>query len=223
MLVIGGAGTGKSSIMAQYATSAAARGDRAAIFAFDELRDTAIHRADALGMAMSRHIAAGRIVLQQIDPGELTPGELVHRAIELVEREHVRFIALDTLNGYLHAMPAEQHLYIQLHELLSYLGQRGVTTMLVMAQSGMVGTMHSPVDISYIADNVVLLRYFEAEGRIRKAISVVKKRTGRHENTIRELSLGSHGIEVGAPLTEFQGVLTGVPHFHGEPSKLSVK
>jgi circadian clock protein KaiC len=222
-LVIGGAGTGKSSIMAQYATSAAARGDRAAIFAFDELRDTAIHRADALGMAMSRHIAAGRIVLQQIDPGELTPGELVHRAIELVEREHVRFIALDTLNGYLHAMPAEQHLYIQLHELLSYLGQRGVTTMLVMAQTGMVGTMHSPVDISYIADNVVLLRYFEAGGRIRKAISVVKKRTGRHEDTIRELSLGSHGIEVGAPLTEFQGVLTGVPHFHGEPSKLSVK
>lgn len=222
-LLIGGAGTGKSSIMAQYATTAAARGDRAAIFAFDELRDTAIHRADALGMAMSGHIAAGRIVLQQIDPGELTPGELVHRAIELIERDHVRFIALDTLNGYLQAMPTEQHLYIQLHELLSYLGQRGVTTMLVLAQSGMVGAMHSPVDISYIADNVLLLRYFEAEGRIRKAISVVKKRTGPHENTIRELSLGSHGIEVGAPLAEFQGVLTGVPHFHGAPSKLSVK
>jgi len=222
-LLLGGAGTGKSSIMAQYATTAAARGERCAIFAFDELRATAVHRADALGMAMSGHVDAGRIVLQQIDPGELTPGELAHRAIDLVEREHVRFIALDTLNGYLHAMPAEQHLYIQLHELLSYLGQRGVTTMLVMAQAGMIGTMHSPVDISYIADNVLLLRYFEAEGRIRKAISVVKKRTGRHEDAIRELSLGSRGIEVGAPLTEFQGVLTGVPRFHGAPSQLVAK
>ena len=121
-----------------------------------------------------------------------------------------------------HVLP-ESIDFIQLHELLSYLGQRGVTTMLVMAQAGMVGTMHSPVDISYIADNVLLLRYFEAEGRIRKAISVVKKRTGRHEDTIRELSLGSGGIQVGAPLTEFQGVLTGVPHFHGAPSQLSVK
>ncbi|HEX3761364.1 MAG TPA: ATPase domain-containing protein [Kofleriaceae bacterium] len=223
-LLIGGAGTGKSSIMAQYATAAAARGERGAIFGFDELRDIAILRADALGLGMSDHIASGRIVLQQVDPGELTPGELAHRAIELVEREHVKFIALDTLNGYLHAMPAEQHLYIQLHELLSYLGQRGVTTMLVMAQAGMVGTMHSPVDVSYIADNVLLLRYFEAEGRIRKAISVVKKRTGRHENSIRELSLSSsRGIEVGAPLTQFHGILTGVPQFHGNASQLSTK
>jgi circadian clock protein KaiC len=223
-LLIGGAGTGKSSIMARYATTAATRGERAVIFAFDELRATAIHRADTLGMGMSTHIASGQIVIQQIDPGELTPGELSHRAIELVERERVRFIALDTLNGYMHSMPAEQHLYIQLHELLSYLGQRGVTTMLVLAQSGMVGAMHSPVDVSYIADNVLLLRYFEAGGRIRKAISVVKKRTGRHEDTIRELSLSSsHGIEVGAPLTQFHGVLTGVPQFHGEPSQLSTK
>ena len=220
-LLIGGAGTGKSSIMAQYATAFAARGERAAIFAFDELRATAIHRADAMGMQMSGHVAAGRIVIQQIDPGELSPGELAHRALELVQREGVSFVALDTLNGYLQSMPAEQHLYIQLHELLSYFGQRGVTTMMVMAQAGMVGTMRSPVDVSYIADNVLLLRYFEAEGRIRKAISVMKKRTGRHEDTIRELSLGSAGVQIGDPLSEFQGVLTGVPQFHGKASQLS--
>jgi len=222
-LLLGGSGTGKSSIMAQYATAAAARGERVAIFAFDELRQTAIHRADALGMEMSRHISAGRILLQQIDPGELTPGELAHRAIDLVERGGVRFIALDTLNGYLHAMPAEQHLYIQLHELLTYLGQRGVTTMLVLTSNGMIGAVQNPVDISYIADNVVLLRYFEAEGRIRKAISVVKKRTGHHEDTIRELSMGSRGVEIGAPLSAFRGVLTGVPEFLGKSTQLSAK
>lgn len=220
-LLSGGAGTGKSSILAQYATAAARRGERAAIFAFDELRATTMQRADSLGMRMSEHVDAGRITLQQVDPGELTPGELAHRAIAMVEREQVRFIAIDTLNGYLHSMPTEQYLYVQLHELLSYLGQRGVTTMLVLAQAGMIGVMHSPVDVSYIADNVVMLRYFEAEGRIRKAISVLKKRTGVHEDTIRELSLGPAGVTVGAPLTQFQGVLTGVPQFHGNASQLS--
>ena len=222
-LLLGGAGTGKSSIVAQYATAAAARGESAAIFAFDELRATSIQRADALGMKMSEHVAAGRIFLQQIDPGELSPGELAHRAGELVEREHVSFVAMDALNGYLHSMPAEQYLYIQLHELLSYFGQRGVTTMMLLAQAGVIGTMRSPLDVSYITDNVLLLRYFEASGRIRKAISVMKKRTGRHEDTIRELSLGSGGVEIGAPLSEFQGVLTGVPQFHGRSSQLSEK
>jgi circadian clock protein KaiC len=194
-----------------------------AIFAFDELRATSILRADALGMRMSEHVAAGRILLQQIDPGELSPGELAHRALDLVQREGVSFVALDTLNGYLHSMPAEQHLYLQLHELLSYFGQRGVTTMMVLAQAGLIGTMRNPLDVSYIADNVLLLRYFEATGRIRKAISVVKKRTGHHENTIRELSLGTSGVEVGLPLSEFEGILTGVPQFHGQPSQLSTK
>jgi circadian clock protein KaiC len=219
-LVLGNAGTGKSSVVLQYATAAAERGERVAVFAFDEVVGVATHRAQALGMNLTEHLAAGRIRIQQIDPAELSPGELAHLVMRLVEREGFTFIAIDTLNGYLHSMPSESHLYLQLHELLSYLGQRGVTTMLVMTQSGGFREMQSPVDISYIADNVILLRFFEAQGRIRKAISVVKKRTGRHENTIRELSLDSSGLHVGEPLVAFRGVLTGVPVFHGEASTL---
>jgi circadian clock protein KaiC len=219
-LVMGSAGTGKSSILAQYVSTAARRGERSAIFGFDELRATTMRRADALGMEMSKHVESGAVMIQQIDPAEMTPGELAHRAIDLVERSNVRFIAIDTLNGYLLSMPDEKHLYTQLHELLSYFGQRGVTTMMVMAQAGTVGAVHNPVDISYIADNVLMLRYFEANGRIRKAISAVKKRTGPHEDAIRELSFGPDGVRIGEPLTQFHGVLTGVPMFHGDPSQL---
>jgi len=221
MLIMGNAGTGKSSIVAQYAAAAAERGERAAILAFDELRATAIMRSDAMGMNMSEHVAAGRVIIQQIDPAEMSPGELAHLAMRLVDRHKVSFVAIDTLNGYLQSMPAERHLYLQLHELLSYFGQQGVTTMIVMAQVGTIGPVQSPVEVSYIADNVMLLRYFEAEGRIRKAISVVKKRTGFHENTIRELSLDSTGIHIGEPLTAFRGVLTGLPTYFGESSELS--
>jgi circadian clock protein KaiC len=220
-LILGNAGTGKSTIVAQYATAAARRGERSVIFGFDELRATTIHRANTLGMEMGKHIASGAITLQQIDPAELSPGELVQRAVDLVERGNVKLIMIDTLNGYLHAMPAEQHLTVQLHELLSYLGQRGVTTMLVMAQVGTVGFAQSPVEVSYIADNVLLLRYFESHGRIRKAISVVKKRTGPHEDTIREMTVDTRGIHIGEPLAEFSGVLTGVPQYHGTKSQLS--
>ncbi len=220
-LILGNAGTGKSTIVAQFATAMARRGERVVIFGFDELRATSIHRADSLGMDMSEHVASGMITLQQIDPAELSPGELVQRAIDLVERDKVKLIAIDTLNGYLHAMPNEKHLYVQLHELLSYLGQRGVTTILVMAQVGTVGLTQSPVEISYIADNVTLLRYFEAQGRIRKAISVVKKRTGAHEDTIREMTVDANGLHIGEPLSEFSGVLTGTPNYHGSSSQLS--
>ncbi len=220
-LLIGAAGSGKSTIAAQYITAAASRGERAAIFAFDELRATAIHRADALGMGMSGHVAAGRVVLQQVDPAELSPGELAHRAIELVEQQNVRIVAIDTLNGYIHAGPQDRFLYAQLHEMLTYFGQRGVTTLMVLAQAGMIGQMHSPVDVSYIADNVLLFRYFESNGRIRKAISVVKKRTGPHEDTIRELNITGSGISIGEPLREFHGVLTGVPTFHGDQKDLT--
>ncbi|HEY3801952.1 MAG TPA: ATPase domain-containing protein [Kofleriaceae bacterium] len=219
-LVLGNAGTGKSSVVLQYACAVAARGERAAIFAFDELRATATHRAEALGLNIREHLDSGRVRIQQIDPAELSPGQLSHLIMDLTEREGFTFIAIDTLNGYLHSMPSEHHLYLQLHELLSYLGQRGVTTMMVLAQSGAIREMQSPVDISYIADNVLLLRFFEAQGRIRKAISVVKKRTGRHEDTIRELSLDSTGLHVGAPLVAFQGVLTGVPVYHGHAIEL---
>jgi circadian clock protein KaiC len=222
-VLMGPAGTGKSSLAALYATAAAARGDKVAIFAFDEQKDLLIRRADALGMDLSKQVESGRISIVQIDPAEMSPGELACRAQELVETGKAKVIVIDSLNGYLQAMPAERYLYIQLHEMLSYFGQLGATTLLVMAQNGIVGTMASPVDISYIADSVVLLRYFEAEGRIRKAISVIKKRVGTHENTIRELVLDSRGIVVGEPLSEFRGVLTSVPEYHGSAADLDPK
>jgi circadian clock protein KaiC len=219
-ILMGPAGTGKSSIAALYATAAAARGDRVAMFVFDEQRELLIRRADALGMAMSKHVASGRISIRQIDPAEMSPGQLACLAQRLVEVEGASMIVIDSLNGYLQAMPAERHLYIQLHEMLTYFGQCGATTLLVMAQNGIVGTMQSPIDVSYIADSVVLLRYFESEGRIRKAISVIKKRVGTHENTIREITFDHRGITVGAPLSEFRGVLTSVPEYFGTREKL---
>ncbi len=219
-LLMGGAGTGKSVIATQYAVAHAKRGHRVVIFAFDELRQTAMLRADALGLGLTEQVEAGRIIIQQVDPAEMSPGELAHRARELVEREEVSLVIIDSINGYMHSMPAERYLYVQLHEMLSYFGQRGVTTVMLMAQNGMVGAMVSPIDISYVADSVMLLRYFEARGRIRKAISVVKKRTGKHEDTIRELRLDATGVHLGAALVEFHGVLTGVPEFHGDADRL---
>jgi circadian clock protein KaiC len=220
-LIMGPAGSGKSAISSLYAIAAARRGERAAIFAFDELRRTTIERADALGMNMSAEIEAGRIIVQQIDPAEMSPGELAHRARELIEDKGFTFIVIDSLNGYLQAMPAEKYLYIQLHELLTYFGQLGATTVMVMAQAGIVGTTIAPADVSYIADSVLLLRYFENHGRVRKAMSVIKKRTGAHEDTIRELTLDSqHGITIGEPLRSFRGVLTSVPEFFGDTTHL---
>ena len=222
-LVMGPAGTGKSAVAQQYAVSAARRGEKVAIFAFDELRSIAIARADALGMRMSEHVESGAIVVQQIDPAEMSPGELMQRTRDLVEKHGVSLVIFDSLNGYMYAMPAERYLYIQMHELLSYLGQRGVTTMIVMAQQGLVGQVTSPIDVSYLADTVILLRYFESLGRVRKAISVIKKRSGRHEDTIREMTMDRTGIKVGAPLAEFRGVLTTVPEFHGATEQLERK
>jgi circadian clock protein KaiC len=219
-ILMGPAGTGKSSIAALYATAAANRGDKVAMYVFDEQRDLLIHRADVLGMNMSKHVDSGRIEIRQIDPAEMSPGQLACHAQTLVERDEARVIVIDSLNGYLQAMPAERHLYIQLHEMLTYFGQLGATTVLVMAQNGIVGTMQSPIDVSYIADSVVLLRYFEAQGRIRKAISVIKKRVGTHENTIREIVFDERGITVGPPLAEFRGVLTTVPEYYGTEEKL---
>jgi circadian clock protein KaiC len=219
-ILMGPAGTGKSSIAALYASAAADRGDKVAMFVFDEQRDLLIERADSLGMSMSKHVESGRIIIRQIDPAEMSPGQLACLGQQLVENHDVKMIVIDSLNGYLQSMPAERHLYIQLHEMLTYFGQCGATTLLVMAQNGIVGTMQSPVDVSYIADSVVLLRYFEAEGRIRKAISVIKKRVGTHENTIREIAFDRRGITVGDPLSDFRGVLTSVPEYHGKREKL---
>jgi circadian clock protein KaiC len=165
---------------------------------------------------MGAGVEAGNIRVQQIDPAELSPGEFAHRVRQAVERDGARLVVIDSLNGYLQAMPDERFLTAQMHELLTYLNQQGVVTLLVMAQHGFLGMqMSSPVDVSYLADTVMLLRYFEAGGTVRRAISVVKKRSGYHEDTIRELRLSSKGIRVGEPLTAFHGVLTGVPVYTG--------
>jgi circadian clock protein KaiC len=219
-LLLGPAGAGKSAIASLYATAAARRGERAVIFAFDELRRTTIERADALGMNMTAEIEAGRIIVQQVDPAELSPGELAHRARQLVA-EGFTFIVIDSLNGYMQSMPAEKYLYIQLHEMLSYFGQCGATTVMLMAQAGIIGTTVSPADVSYIADSVLLLRYFEAEGHVRKAVSVIKKRTGPHESTIRELTFGGGKLSVGEPLDDFRGVLSSMPDFFGPKGELA--
>lgn len=211
-LFIGAAGTGKSSIATQFVVAAAARGKSAALFIFDESMDTLLKRSDGLGIDLRRQVEAGRVAIRQVDPAELSPGELTHAIRHAVEKEHASVVVIDSLNGYLNAMPGERFLIIQLHELLTYLGQAGVATLLVAAHQGLIGGhMASPVDASYLADAVVLLRYFETNGEVRQAISIVKKRGGAHERTIRELRLTSGGIVVGEPLRGFRGVLTGVP------------
>jgi circadian clock protein KaiC len=214
VLLLGPAGSGKSSLAALYARAAAARGERAAMFLFDERVEVLRKRAAGLGIDLAPHLESGRLTAQPVDPAELSPGEFAHAVRAAVEPPGggpgARVVVIDSLNGYLQAMPEERFLTAQLHELLNYLGHRGVVTFLVLAQHGMVGPMESEVDTTYLADTVILLRYFEARGEVRQALSVVKKRTGRHERTIRELRLDG-GIRVGEPLRDFQGVLTGVP------------
>jgi circadian clock protein KaiC len=219
-LVVGPAGAGKSTFATQYAVEMASRGERTAMFLFDESDRTLRERAEGLGMPIGNLIEQGRIGLRQVDPSELSVGELVQLVRDEVEARDARLVIIDSLNGYLNAIPDERFLTLQLHELLSYLGQRGVTSILVMAQSGMVGQMVAPVDASYLADSVILLRYFEAFGAVRQAISVLKRRGGRHERTIREFSFGPSGIRIGEPLVEFQGVLTGVPTYTGGETPL---
>jgi circadian clock protein KaiC len=211
-LLIGPAGSGKSTIAVQYAVAAAERGDHAVIFAFDESLATLEARTAALGIKFQEGFSAGQVRLHQVDPAELSPGEFAWQVRESVERDNARVVVIDSLNGYMNAMPEEQFLTAQLHELLSYLGRQGVTTLMVVAQHGMLGTnMASPVDTSYLADSVVLLRYFEYAGKVKKAISVVKKRSGAHEESIRELRFDEHGIHLSEPLSQFRGILTGVP------------
>lgn len=220
-LIMGPAGAGKSSIAAQYAAAAAARGEQAAIYSFEENSESICERSTAFGVNLDESLESGRLTVQQIDPAELSPGEFVHLIRQAVEEREVRIVVIDSLNGYLAAMPEEQSLILQLHELLTYLGRKGVVTLLVMAQQGLVGTMQTPLDASYLADSVLLLRYFESRGEVRQAISVLKKRQGTHERTIRELHLGEGGITLGPPLHGFQGVLTGVPTLvgDGEPAR----
>jgi circadian clock protein KaiC len=216
-LFLGPAGVGKSAIASQFAAAAAARGERAALYLFDEGLETFRRRAAGLRIDIERHITAGTINVTQVDPAELSPGEFAHRVRTAVADEQVSLVVLDSLNGYLSSMPDERYLLAQLHELFMFLRQHGVLAISIVAQHGMVGGMQTPVDLSYLADNVVLLRYFESAGHVRQAISTMKKRSGPHERTIRELCFGSDGITIGEPLVNFQGVLTGVPHYTGAP------
>jgi circadian clock protein KaiC len=214
-LILGTAGTGKSTLAVQYATQMASKGERGMIFAFDETRAIMLTRAKALGIDLEEHLESGNITVQQVDPAEISPGEFASRIRQAVD-DGCKLLVIDTLNGYLNAMPGEKYLINQLHELVTYLNFKGVLTILVLAQHGLVAAAEAPVDLSYLSDTVVSLRFFEAAGEVKQSVAVIKKTSGRHEKTIREFKLeDGKGIRVGQPLREFQGVLTGVPVFHG--------
>lgn len=210
-LLMGPAGSGKSTIALRYAVSAASRGEKVVIFSFDESMATLCQRGRGLSMDPAPFLNSGLLEIQQIDPAELSPGEFVARIRDLVDHHDLRIVIIDSMNGFLNAMPHEQFLAMQLHELLAYLGQQGIATILTLAQHGFIGTTEAPIDISYLADTVLLFRYFERLGAVRQALSVVKKRSGRHERTIRELIMDNGAVNLGPPLREFQGVLTGHP------------
>lgn len=219
-LLIGAAGVGKSSIALTYAIAAMERGERSVIFAFDEGRGTMDGRASTLGLPLEEAVAGHFIRVEQVDPAELSPGEFTSRVRNAVERDGARIIIIDSLNGYLNSMPDERFLVLQMHELLSYLSQLGVLTILILAQHGLVGPMDTPLDISYLSDAVLMLRYFEYDGTVRRALSVVKKRSGRHEHTIREFQLSSNGVRLGPPLKGFRAVLSGAPTYTGGSAPL---
>lgn len=219
-LITGPAGTGKTAIALQYVYAACERGEAATIYEFDERIGTLMLRAKAMGLDLQKHIDAGLLVVRQVDPAEISPGEFASTVQQEVEGRNARVIVIDSLNGYMAAMPQEQQLILQMHELLSYLSQQGVVTLLINPQHGLVGTMATSLNISYVADAVILLRFFEAEGRLRKAISVLKNRSGAHEDAIRELRVDSQGVRVGEPLQNFKGVLTGTPEYVGARTPL---
>ena len=219
-ILIGPAGVGKSTLAMMYAASAAERGERVAVYLFDEGPETLYQRTSALGIDIRKHVDAGHIALRQIQLAELTPGELSYMVSVEVEEKGARMVIIDSVNGYMMATPQERFLTMQFHELLAYLNRNGVVSILVVGQYGLVGNMQTPIDMSYLADSVVLLRYFEAEGAVRQAMSMLKRRTGNHERTIREYRMGPGGLQLGDPLKEFQGVLTGVPVYRGKAGRL---
>ena len=221
VLITGPAGTGKSVLATQYACASAARGEKVGLYLFDERLATFTLRASGLGMDVREMVANGRLILSQIEPTELSPGEFAQHVVRAVEERGARMIVIDSINGYLQSMPEERLLATQVHELLSYLSHRGVTTILTLVQRGIFGSpVDEAADVSYLADSVLLLRYFEVSGSVRQAVSVVKKRSGDHERTIRECKVTRGGLLVGPPLTDFQGVLTGVPAYVGDTGPL---
>ncbi len=227
VLLLGPAGVGKSSLSIQYAVEAARNGHASAIFTFDERIQTMLNRSEGLGIPLAKYIDEGLIDLRTIDPVELSPGEfaqLVRASAEGKNGKHAKIVVIDSLNGYLNAMPEERFLTAQLHELLTFLGHLDVVTFIVVAQHGLLGqAMQTPIDTSYLADSVILFRYFEAQGEVRQLISVLKKRSGQHERTLREFRMSSSGLNIGRPLHDFRGVLTGTPTFSGVDSQLISK
>lgn len=219
-LVLGPAGTGKSLLVLTFVVAAIERGEKAALFIFDEELGLLFARARLLGIDLQAMRDSGSLIVESVDAAELSPGEFSHKVRHRVEAEGVQTVVIDSLNGYQQAMPGEHSLVLHIHELLQYLNRQGASTFLTVAQHGLVGDMKSPVDVTYLADTVILLRYFEAVGRVRRAISVVKKRMGRHENTIREYVIDQRGLTIGSPLTKFQGVLRGIPQLVGDVGDL---
>ena len=219
-LILGPAGTGKSLLALDFVVRAIERGECAAMFVFDEELGLLFERAKGLGFDLEAMADTGKLLIEQVDAAELTPGELSARVRGCVEEKRARTVVIDSLNGYQAAMPEEKSLILHMHELLQYLNRQGVSTFLTVAQHGLVGDMKAPVDVTYLADTVILLRYFEARGRVRRAISVVKKRTGAHEDTIREYRIDKRGVTLGGPLMNFQGILRGVPELIGVEESL---
>jgi circadian clock protein KaiC len=219
-LILGPAGTGKSLVALYFVLSAIGRGEKAALFAFDEELGLLFDRTRSFGIDLEALRDSGALLIQQVDAAELSPGEFTARVRDCVDRQGIKTVVIDSLNGYQAAMPEESFLILHIHELLQYLNRQGATTFLTVAQHGLVGDMKAPVDVTYLADTVILLRYFEAFGEVRRAMSVIKKRSGAHEKTIREFNIGDRGLTVGEPLTNFHGVLRGVPNFVGQGSGL---
>lgn len=222
-IMTGPAGVGKSTLAMMYAYTAAGNGVRSSVYLFDESVETLYKRTAALDMDIEKYVEDGLIYIRQIRLAELTPGELAYMVSQDVEKNDTRIVIIDSVNGYLMSTPQERFLTMQFHELLAYLNRKGIVSILVVGQYGLIGSMQSPIDMSYLADTVVLLRYFEAMGEVRQAISVLKKRTGKHERTIREFRIDKGGIRLGQPLVDFHGVLTGVPVYHGRDGELMEK
>jgi circadian clock protein KaiC len=214
VLIVGPAGTGKSTLASKFAWAAAGKGHRVSAYLFEELNTTFLGRAQELGMDFDPHIKSGKVEINQIDPAELTPGEFAYRVCQQVEKENTRLVLIDSLNGYMNAMANERFLLIQMHELLSYLNERGVITMLIATQHGVVGNSETtPFELTYLADLVIMIRYFEAASTVRQAISVLKNRRAAHERTIRDFEISKEGIRIGQPLRNFRGILSGIPVF----------
>jgi circadian clock protein KaiC len=215
-LIMGPSGVGKTTLTVRYVLAALERGDKAAFYLFDEGLGTFLARSANLGMDLRPFIANGQLEMRHVDPAELSPGEFAQMVRHAVELTDVKFLAIDSLNAYLQAMPGEKFLLLQMHELLSFLNQKGVTTVLILGEHGLVGTLQRDVDLSYLSDTTVLMRFFESDGELRRAITITKSRASSHAPTIHELLLHSKGIEIGEPLRGFEGVLTGLPTYRGD-------